>query len=64
MASSSLTVWCQERAIRVFGGNRSTVRSAKRYYERMTLDEFLLKHPTRTKEDYETLQLSTRFNKK
>lgn len=64
MASSSLTVECSGKKLRVYGGNRREVRTKKTQYEKLTLEQFLAKHPLQTEEDYRTLKLSTRFNKK
>jgi hypothetical protein len=64
MASSSLTVRCNRGVIRVFGGNRSNVRSMKHYYENIMYSDFQKKHPSYGLEDYLSLELSTRFNKR
>lgn len=64
MASSSLTVECSGKTLRVYGGNRRDVRTKKAQYEKLTLEQFLAKHPLQTEEDYRTMKLSTRFNKK
>ncbi|PLS19506.1 hypothetical protein CVD28_03565 [Bacillus sp. M6-12] len=64
MASSSLTVECSGKEIRVYGGNRGDVKSMKAHYERLSLEQFLQKHPSKTEEDYKTIKLYTRFNKR
>jgi len=63
MAAASVTVSCARGTIRVYGGNRGDVRyMAKRYCE-MDLVEFLKKHKYLTPLDYQTLHVSSRYNK-
>lgn len=45
MAASYIKIFCNGDLVRVFGGNKSEVRMMKERYERMTVDEFLAKHP-------------------
>lgn len=44
--------------IRTTGGNRKAIRTLAQYYVYMSYEEFRKEHPTRTKEDYETLKVT------
>lgn len=63
MASSSLTVSCDKGIIRVYGGTRRNVRSMLYHYQGMNEVQFLEKHKYLSSADFQTLKLTTRFNK-
>lgn len=66
MASSSLTVVTTKPDIviwRTYGGNRGDVRGMKRIYEESDYVDILDYHPNMTHEHWESMKLSTRFNK-
>lgn len=48
---------------RVYGGNRSSVRYMRKQYEEWDYVELLDYHPNMTYEQWESMKLSTRFNK-
>lgn len=66
MASSSLTVITtkpERIEWRTYGGNRGDVRGMKRIYEEWDYVDILDYHPNMTREQWESMELYTRFNK-
>ena len=55
MAAAYVRIRCERGTIRTYGGNRSDVKGMMNRYKKMTLGEFMFKHPYLTSNDYNTL---------
>lgn len=64
MCSCSVTIESKNKLIRKYGGNRSNVRSLYKKYKNLTLDEFLKLHKYCNKNDYDTLNVYMKLNKR
>lgn len=58
MSRATATIYCNGQEIRKYGGNKSDCRSMRYYYENMTLEQFLNKHPHLTEDDYKGLKVT------
>ena len=46
MARAYIKIFCNRKHVRTFGGNKREVKDMKRIYEDMTINDFIIKHPT------------------
>ncbi|MBP1308934.1 hypothetical protein JOD82_001954 [Paenibacillus sp. 1182] len=64
MSAAYVTISSMRGVIRKYGGNRNDVRALRDTYQMMKEDEFLVRHPYLTIEDFRSLKVKfTRKNR-